>query len=644
MENVRDDDKLTAYKHLADGFFKGGSESWPEAYYYYYLAMDEDRMQYIENRCNTEKKFVTQAMCYQRAGKTEKIRETANMLELAEGNKNAEIAAQCWELAQEWELAAKAWMRVFFRESELFEMLIGPNPKEGKINSPSLRRFFTHMEAQRASYGIDFEEWERLDYFANSDRDKLQKIAKIVSRVSRSDVWRKEFDERLAQLNESFKRVNFTGPAVENKIRRPEKTGIPTDDLVKYWDSLDTVLFQFWDKACDIAREAFELDNLLGVQIMAETCHRLQEAEQMVDKISSHRSGEKRQIYIQSWQYVHWSSDRISRELGQLYPLRDHEYIWEAIHTYFEKGSENYSAEVERFKKRLEGLKTSEKYELLSKYFPEYTPKEISKKPKHKEALADQPLPDLKDLIHELLDKSRYWDLNSDDMEELTERVQEILDSEGKNIRLRSKMKALQGLVPSRALEAEKTFFDQLDLAVQQSNRLVEDQLTAVNVPAPDNGQEVGLTESDAVDGNSGLKNGKHAEPDRKQPSRRRRRQSQNGPGILERINLHEMNQVDADNTLEAAIDKVSKDRKYGALLIIHGYGKDKEPSVIKENVRNRLKRFRGHARVKKVLYGENITRFSEDWNLALALCPELENADKFYENAGVTVVLLEGR
>lgn len=645
LDSIKEEDTIAAYQLLADGYFSKGVDGWPSAYYYHYLAMDHDRMRYIDNRCRAEKKYIPLALCYQKANQLEKIRDIANYLELVEDHREAEIAAQCWEIAGIEEQAAKNWMRVFFRESDQFEKLLGPNPKDGKLDTASKNRFYKHMTERHSAYGVDSQEWSDLDYYAGSDRDQIRKISKVVARMSQSESWRKDLEQRIAELQEVYHRAGMVFPSGDGRLKALGRAGLSEDQVILYWNSLELILYPFWDRAVEIAESVFEHNALLGIQIMASICKRLQQAEQMAMRLSRRRDPESREVYIQSWQYLNWSLDRTSQELSHLSAVNDAKFILEAIDLYFSKDSSRHKEELERFKKRLTGVKTGEARNLLQKHFPDYEPDSEHEKRKRGKRQPD-PVPlKLEDLLSLLLEKSRSWEMNDDDRDEFTEQLSGIQHMHGRATRLTAKLKALRGLIPPEILQQEMGLLNQIDEAValaavkgdvpNQDEATIspgsvykkKDDIVHSFVPEI----QTSCDQRSASDQNQQLSN-----------HRRRSRMNKDEPGKLFRLDLHNYNQNDADQEVEDVLTQVIEDKQYRALLVIHGYGKDKEPSVLKDNVRKRLRRFSKHGRSRKLLYGENINRFDDDWNLAVRLCSELQDSNEICQNPGITLVLLK--
>jgi DNA-nicking Smr family endonuclease len=649
LKHIKEENKLAAFQVLAEGFYKKGSDFWPSAYHYYYLAMNTERVQYIENRCRLEKveKYITLALCYQKVGLADKISLLANELELPEDHRDAELAARCWQIAGDGEQAAKNWMQVFYRESDRWQTLLGPNPREKQISSSSLRRFYNHMTEQRNSYGIDLQEWEKLDYYAGSDQDQFRKIARIVSRASLSDAWKKECDKERAHLVDVFQRSGMEFPSGDGKLKFTGKPGLSDYQVHACWDELDAVLSQFWNRAITIAEDEFDAHPLQSVHIMARICNRPHEAERLVERLGKQHSREHREIYIQSWQYLNWPDARISQELSRLYPLNDAEIIWQAIHMYFPENSHAYTDALEKFKKRLEGMKSAEARKLLKNYFPDYEFDVDASRGKKPETGSAQPLPQIEALAAELVERSKTWEMDSDDRDELVERARELLQPQAKNSRPLSKLKALRALAPAENLsESDRDLFDQLEQAIkliaisgEMHSPVQTLETPRVSVDGPDPRTVITPPRSEELYPINHRDQSNYGQ----QISRRKARKANDEPGKVFRVDLHEYNQKDADIEIESAIIKVIEDKQYRALLVIHGYGKDKEPSILKENARERLRQFKSHGRVRKFLVGERIEKYSDNWSLALKLAPDLDE-NEIVQNPGITLVLLRDR
>ncbi len=109
----------------------------------------------------------------------------------------------------------------------------------------------------------------------------------------------------------------------------------------------------------------------------------------------------------------------------------------------------------------------------------------------------------------------------------------------------------------------------------------------------------------------------------------------------MERLELHDRSLDEAKHEFDAAFDRYVDDPAIGALLVNHGYGKDKGRPVIKEWIAERTKRLRNHKRVRRVISGEQIADpFDEKAKIIRHAVADLDFSQIGINNPGITIIV----
>ena len=109
--------------------------------------------------------------------------------------------------------------------------------------------------------------------------------------------------------------------------------------------------------------------------------------------------------------------------------------------------------------------------------------------------------------------------------------------------------------------------------------------------------------------------------------------------GQLVEIDLHGLMLNDALKQFQLIWDQSKNDKSVSGLLINHGHGKDKSPSVIKKELRAEMRRIIKYGRVRKVIRGEDLDAQREDWVSIKTSCPDLDLHEYGENNPGITFI-----
>lgn len=645
LERTSLENKMEAYAILAEGYFSLGLAEWPKAYHYYFLAKNDLECKRIENRCRAEQRYVTLTQSYMAAGHPEKAREIANERQIQDNREEAEIAALCWEATKNWEHATKSWMDVYYRESDRFQELFGPNPNENNIRRASYKRFYDHIEQYANDYGLTSEDQEWVNRYISGEQQHLGKIAQIVEKISDSKKWQEQAGHFQKEFRKTIK-ISSLDPSGETySLRlRPERE-VSSDQIKKIWRAFMKDNNVFRGKASENAYKCFDENQLLGIHLLYKVCSKKDEAEKLAfRKLSRSRDPKRKELWIKSWEIFEWKYEKIDLAIGDLRPIQDADIIWQAINKYYRTGETRQKARL-RYRRRLEGIRSKAAKNLFMKYFPDYTPAIEEEKIDSKSKQRASSIPLVFQLLERFVDQTDSGDIDEDIHEDLERHVERIKRNPDQLDKLPQRLSRLKNFISINQIKDRDKLIVQVDEIVE-SMTLGEIKLNEL-VTIGSN-----LDDGEGMDPKTEYPIGKIpdvGEAEVKEPikqkrrrkkRRRKSRKTPETPGKLERIDLHGYNLDEAKSLLDDCLDLVLSDKSVRCLLVVHGYGKDKAPSVIKKEVQERLNRLSRHGRVYKVFPGEFLDGFDENSVMIKKLCPEFRFKEIGRNNPGISIVL----
>jgi len=107
-------------------------------------------------------------------------------------------------------------------------------------------------------------------------------------------------------------------------------------------------------------------------------------------------------------------------------------------------------------------------------------------------------------------------------------------------------------------------------------------------------------------------------------------------------LDLHDLSLSDAQKTFEGTFDTYKDNNSVGAIVVVHGYGKDKSRSVIKDWLNTRYKNLKNHRRVRKIIRGERINnKFDKTTTLIRESIKDFDYLS-YSNNAGISIIIFD--
>ncbi|MBN2006293.1 MAG: AAA family ATPase [Anaerolineae bacterium] len=639
------------FEIIAEAYYEKGRDSWPRAFHFYYRSGNADRQHYIVQRCRNEQDHITLTRCWVAIGELEKARAVANDRQLQDNHAEAEIAAQCWKIAQDWESAASAWMYAYYREHDKCETLIGPNPND-RLREPSARRFFMHYDDNRERYGITPEDWRKaMRTSAQSDQQTQQAINILIENASSSVAWQEDVQTYIIGLKRTLKRSNLESSRMVPRI--PE---IPLNEnrRVQLWRSCETDFSLLRQQAENIADIMFEAEEtkLQSINMLYNICHNRSKANQYARQMGQSGQMAVKQKWVQTWKTLEWSDEEVKNALQNLNPVTEARLIWYAIGEHYSENKEQREFMRQQFRDRLINSVDPKAEKLLIEYFPEEAAQLALRRKEHEPSESFPPADPraLSIVLGELLDKIiiqvRNQGIDEFDQDHLEKEAQNIrsLATQFDNMkRLQQRWKRMKDLLPDMLYtEVEKQITDveviihqlakvnivtvigpqsqqPLDSQTKPTDKKVQPTDIALEPPTEEIAQQLDI----------------QAPIYRPRTSRNRLLPA---PGDFIEIDLHELNIEEAIKEVTASLNRVIDDETLRILVIIHGYGKEGKTPVIKQKTRELLRQYTEDN--LRVLHGENLDGFDPASLEIVQICPRLSFDDLGRNNPGITVVL----
>lgn len=409
--------------------------------------------------------------------------------------------------------------------------------------------------------------------------------AKVIAMISKSQRWQDETSEFLRSLRDQARSASNEFPEGTLKIRIPEKLKVDTDEDVKdLWDRITSANLVFQMRAVAVCRECYQkADKLLAIRLMYGVCTWKDEAVKMSDDLMDTYPD----LWIKSWKMLEYSNDTIDRKIFNIPPTNQPELIRQAIFEIYQDNENRKKTLWEKYRDKLIDINSKKSKELLKIYFPEYN------LPQPEQELPPGQIK-VTDLLKDILDSLDRWNLQEGDKVELSGQLESMREMLAQPERLHAKWKMAKSLIPDDLDRRSQVRVEKLDKLISEVQPL--------NIKPQDLRLEIqDVLEQEEIPGNNKIEDKPH--------SRERHRHKVQSPPhrVLQRVNLHELSLEDAKLTFEAAFDNFRDDKSVGAMLVSHGYGKDKNKSVIKEWFEQRCKRLKGHRRVRSIIKGEEI-------------------------------------
>ena len=619
-----EEEKRQSYIILAKGYRKNQID-WKNAYKYYHFAGSDDECKRIELECKNLLDYRTLVSCYDQIGDHKNIIALANELELRNDN-NKELIAECWEITEEWERAANAWMKLFDEHNQRSVELFGPRPIPNLLpDESSTKRFQNNIEKNLHEYQLALTEWEQLSKYESNPQRLIDNYSKVVQIISSSELWQSETTSFLKLLRERSRYAVNESIQIPSKSRLPEKIkNISASDIVDYWSKFDVVNAVFQQRAVLISQICYHKSkSLLAIQLMYKVCRKRDSAIKMSDELFR----TDMELWIKSWKTLEYSTDEVEQKIFSSEFLYKPEVVRRAINETYQSKTALKQILWDKYRELLVKNGSRRAQDILKQYFPEY-------QQLNKVVISSSPTnePQISDLIKEI--SSSLGSLSSDEVDrmELEDHLSAMLGMIDQKERLARRWKTAKSLMPEDIEEFIRTRIAQLDKLIEETPKTPQSGLSSKN------GKDIPI-------------NSIVNEPTKTKPGRRPRHRTKQ-VGVQRELRVLDVHTDGSDSyfdlndfqkEFEAKLVECIDDNSVGALLINHGIGKDKSHPVIKEWLHQRTKKLMYHRRVKRIVKGEEIINaFDKTATMIRKSVDNLDFSKIGVNNPGVTVILFD--
>lgn len=368
LERANESERLACMHILAEAYERRGKETWPEAFYCYHEAGETEKADRILRRCRDNREYALLTQCYMKIGDKNAARMVANERQIQDGYREAEVAAVCWSMIGDWEDAARCWMQAYYRDLEMCEMLLGPNPQTATVHPATFRRCFDHMEKRREAYGISPERWTQMMQQTHASEEQARRAAEsIVAIAAQSKAWREDVQTFYKRLDESGRRFGLASPA-QGSLPRLLSTDrqLSAKEIAQLWEDCRERFDVFRKKAEEIADNLYQSgeNRLLALRLLHHVCRNRKRSQELAEKLSK-GDDESRRLWVQSWRILEISEEDVEKRLQDLDPVSDSALIRYAIEDYYQEKPARRKEAFTRYCQRLEKSSHSEAKRLL---------------------------------------------------------------------------------------------------------------------------------------------------------------------------------------------------------------------------------------------------------------------------------------